>query len=108
MITMQDMILKEFNEVAQTYELKAVISKKASNTGVLHVMDGFHNVLMMKFSFQTTYCSLDIHDENDKKLDHMSNGFLEYKKSKELKKFMDNVDSYCREYDMEKAGVMED
>jgi len=102
MIKMQDKILNAIDENAKNYELEAVVSYAASNTGNLHIMDGFDNVLIISFNFQSDYCSLKVFDKNGKERPHLSRGYLEYQNSALLKGILNIYDDYMREYDMEK------
>lgn len=103
MLKMQDKVLNELNSIAGSYELEAIISYNASNTGNVYFMDGFESILLMEFNFQSSHCSMIFYNAQGKsKLPlEQSSQYLEYH-TKELKAVIDFISDYLMEYDMEK------
>lgn len=110
MIKMQDKILSEIDGVAKDYELELVVSYAANNTGRLYIMDGLTLICSYTFDFQSSYFSLHIYHavvEPGTTGQHIKEGsrlHLKYHETHELKKMLDFLDDYLREYDIEKAG----
>lgn len=64
---MQQKVQERLNEITEKAEMELVDGGQwATNVGLWYVMDGFKNVLTIKYNFQQGYCSLTVTDSNAK------------------------------------------